>query len=101
MEGKGTKLRAGYLKVGQVANSGPHFLVGGAEIAKHAKELVNLAVAGEEGAAINHLRKYAAYRPNVDWCGVVLGAEEDFRGAVPKSNNLREGERYATLKKGK
>jgi hypothetical protein len=31
----------------------------------------------------------------------VLGAEEDFRGAVPKSNNLREGERYATLKKGK
>ena len=78
-----------YLEVGEVADARPHLLVRGAEVAEHAEQLVDLAVAGEERAAIDHLSEDAADGPDVDGSGVVFRAEEDFGSAIPQRHDLR------------
>ena len=49
------------LEVREVADAGPCFLVRCAEVAEHAEQLVDFAVAGEEGAAVDHLCKDASH----------------------------------------
>jgi hypothetical protein len=84
--------RWAHLEIREVADAGPCFLVGGAKVAEHAEQLVDFAVAGEKGAAVDHLGEDAAHGPHVDGGGVVLGAEQDFRGAVPQSDDLKQRE---------
>mmetsp|Transcript_36102 Transcript_36102/g.93777 ORF Transcript_36102/g.93777 Transcript_36102/m.93777 type:complete len:558 (-) Transcript_36102:101-1774(-) len=76
------------LEVRELAHVGPRGLVGGAQHAEDVEDLVDLAVAGEERAAADHLRKDAADGPDVNRRGVVLGAQEDLGRAVPQRDHL-------------
>ncbi len=91
--------RARYLEVGQVAHAGPHLLVGSAEIAEDAEQLVDFAVAREKRAAVDHFCEYAADGPDVDGRGVVLGSEQNLGGAVPQSNDLCKSKRMQWIAK--
>ena len=51
-------------------------------------ELVDLAVALEEGLFEVHFGEDAACRPDVDGSGVFNGAQEDFRSTVPQRDHL-------------
>ena len=42
----------------------------------------------QEGFALRHLREDAADTPHVHRCGVVVGAEEQLRGAVPSCGHI-------------
>mmetsp|Transcript_12080 Transcript_12080/g.30515 ORF Transcript_12080/g.30515 Transcript_12080/m.30515 type:complete len:653 (-) Transcript_12080:267-2225(-) len=75
------------LEVRELAHVGPRGLVGGAQHAEDVEDLVDLAVAGEERAAADHLRKDAADGPDVNGRGVVLGAQEDLGRAVPQRDH--------------
>ena len=49
------------LEIRQIANTRPSFISRCAEVAEHAEQLVDFAVAGEEGAAVDHLCEDASH----------------------------------------
>jgi hypothetical protein len=78
----------GGLVVPELGDAGPDLLVGRAEDAEDAVELVELAVAGEQRPLGHHFGEDAADGPDVDGRAVVHGAEQDFGGAVPERDDF-------------
>lgn len=76
------------LEVGQVDDVRPYGLCRRAERAEDLENLVDLAVAREDGLAVAHFGKDAADRPDVDACAVLFPAEEHFGGTVPQGDDL-------------
>ena len=69
-------------------DGGPRVIVGRAEDAKDAKQLVDLGVAREQRRLVDHLGEYAPDGPRVDGRGVVPGAEQNLGRAVPQRDHL-------------
>ena len=78
----------GGIPVLELGASGPYVLGGGPELAEDLVELVDLGIAGEQGALGHHLDEDGADGPHVDGGGVGLRSEEDFGRAVPQGNDL-------------
>lgn len=94
------------LKVGIRGHAGPNIFGGGTEQARivsqsssssvaqqhnlpeDLEDLVNLRITREQRLARAHLGKDAAYRPHVDTSGILAATKQNFRSAVPKSDNL-------------
>lgn len=62
-------------------------------------ELVDVILSGEQGLAINHLRKNAPGTPDIDFDVVLLPGEHDLRSAVVSRRNVASHLRI--LKSGK
>lgn len=52
------------------------------------ENLVNLRITREQWLASAHLCKNSPTRPHVNASGVLTTAEKNFRGAIPKGNDL-------------
>lgn len=81
--------REGRLEVREAGDARPVLFAGCAQDAEDLEDLVNFRVAGEERLARGHFGEDAAHAPHVDAGAVLSAAEEDFRGAVPESDDLR------------
>ena len=60
-----------------------------------AEQLVDLRIARPQRPAIHHLRKDGADAPHVDGRRVRALTKQDFRGAVPQSDNLQAVKRIS------
>ena len=78
----------GAVPVLELGAAGPGVLGGGAELAEDLEELVDLGIAGEEGALGDHLDEDGADGPDVDGGSVGLRSEEDLGGTVPEGDDL-------------
>lgn len=74
----------------QACYAGPRLLRGRAQYPEDFEKLIHLAVAREEGSLGDHFGQNGSHSPHVHWQGVRLAAEENFRGTVPQSHDLRE-----------
>lgn len=81
-------LRKATLEVREGSDAGPVGLGRSAEDAEDLEDLVDFGVTGEERLARGHLGEDAANGPHVDAGGVLATTEENFRGAVPESDDF-------------
>lgn len=63
-------------------------MIGSAQDLKYLKQLVNLRRPVEQRSEITHLCNYTTGRPHVHSRGVVLSAQQDFWGSVPKRDHF-------------
>jgi len=76
------------LEVREGGDAGPLGLGRGAEHAEDLEDLVDLAVAREQGLARRHLREDAPHAPHVDARAVLPAAEQDLRRPVPERDDF-------------
>lgn len=81
-------LGEGLLPVGELPHARPAVLVRRAHDLEDLEELVDLRVAREQRAVVDHLDEDAADGPDVDGRRVRLGAEQDLGRAVPERDDL-------------
>ena len=84
-------------EVREGGDPGPHLLGGCAQVPDDQAQLVDVVLAGEQGAVVEELGQHAAHGPEVDTLGVVPGPVQELRGPIPpcghlqQENTVREG----------
>jgi len=78
----------GLVPVLQTGDAGPHLFIGSAQYSENLEQLVDLAVAGEQGSLGDHLSEDRSHSPHVNGQRVSLAAEENFGGAVPQRHHF-------------
>jgi len=85
-------------EVGQCGASLPDVFIRCTERAEDLEKLVNFGVPREDGTLGEHFSENTTGRPDIDWCRVRLGAQQDFRCAVPQGNDLVSVRAYRNAK---
>lgn len=76
------------MPVTKLGHAFPHVFVGRSQQLEDVKELLELAVAGEESLFSCKLCEDASDTPHINSRSIVGCAEEDFRSSVPEGDNL-------------
>ena len=76
------------LEVREGSDARPVGLSGCAKNAEDLEDLVDLGITREERLACSHLSEDATDGPHVDTSGVLAATEQNFRSAVPESNDF-------------
>ena len=77
-------------EVREGGHPGPHLLGGCAEVPDDQTQLVDVVLAGEQGAVVEQLGQDATHGPEVDTLGVVPGPVQELRGPIPPCGHLHE-----------